>query len=316
MAEALFRDAKKLAADGRTREACEKFAESQRLDPSLGTLLNLAVCHEKEGKTASAWAEYATAAAQAARAGQSEREQFAREQGRALEARLSKMVITADEVPPGLEVRLNGEVLRAAVLGSPIPVDPGTYALEASAPGKKRWSQRVQIPAGPSSTAPRIPRLEDEAAAVAPVAPPAAEPPKAAPEPRKSPGPRVRGAADEEAPGSDRRTLGWISMGVSGVGVVVGAAYGFRTLSKKSAGDEHCKGRLCDAEGLALHDDAHRAATLSTIGFGVGLLGAGIGTWLLLSSSSSADRASAGRHLVATPIVGPGTGGVGLSGAF
>ena len=39
MAEALFREGKKLGEEGRIPDACKKFKESQRLDPTLGTLL-------------------------------------------------------------------------------------------------------------------------------------------------------------------------------------------------------------------------------------------------------------------------------------
>jgi hypothetical protein len=73
-AEQLFLDGKKLLDAGKTHEACEKFAASQETDPGLGTLLHLASCHEKEGKTASAWAEFNEAQAQAQDHGEKDRE--------------------------------------------------------------------------------------------------------------------------------------------------------------------------------------------------------------------------------------------------
>src|SRR6187399_1063297 len=62
IAEVLFRDGQQLLAAGRISEACVKFRASQTAEPALGTLLNLAVCHEKEGRTATAWLEYAETA--------------------------------------------------------------------------------------------------------------------------------------------------------------------------------------------------------------------------------------------------------------
>ena len=50
MAESLFREGKRLSGEHKFAEACPKFAESYKLDPGLGTLLNLAICHEVGGQ--------------------------------------------------------------------------------------------------------------------------------------------------------------------------------------------------------------------------------------------------------------------------
>ena len=51
-AQAQFDEARKLLKMGDTAAACDKLAESQRLEPAVGTLLNLATCYEKLGRTA------------------------------------------------------------------------------------------------------------------------------------------------------------------------------------------------------------------------------------------------------------------------
>ena len=96
-AEALFREARALMEEGKYAEACPKFRDSQRLDPGVGTLLNLARCYELNGQTASAWSRYGEAAAAARDAGQEGREQHAREQAARLEPTLSRIVLVVPE---------------------------------------------------------------------------------------------------------------------------------------------------------------------------------------------------------------------------
>src|SRR5580704_7378268 len=78
IAEALFDDGKALLEQGQTAEACAKFTSSQQLDPQIGTLLFLATCHETDGKTATAWAEFHEGLAQLERAPNPKREAYAR----------------------------------------------------------------------------------------------------------------------------------------------------------------------------------------------------------------------------------------------
>src|SRR5437660_1146046 len=56
--ERTFRQGRALMLEGRFDEACPLLEESQRLEPHVGTLLNVAACHERQGRVGSAWVEY------------------------------------------------------------------------------------------------------------------------------------------------------------------------------------------------------------------------------------------------------------------
>src|SRR5262245_35016638 len=92
-AEALFGQGRDLMAQGKYADACPKFADSQKLDPKSSTLLNLANCYEKAGRTATAWATYREAAALAKQEGQAEYVATAVKRADALFPKLSKMVV-------------------------------------------------------------------------------------------------------------------------------------------------------------------------------------------------------------------------------
>lgn len=173
-AEALFGDARRLMAADRYPEACPKLEESERLDPSIGTELNLASCYQHVGHTASAWAMFLKVAGEARAAGQSARERVARERASALEPTLSRLVLVVkkDTAPPGLVVKRDGDFVGSAQWGTALPVDPGVHAISADAPGKKHWGANVSVPPAGQTVSVPVPSLDDEGAR-----PPAQEPP-------------------------------------------------------------------------------------------------------------------------------------------
>lgn len=87
-AEALFKDAKKLADAGHFADACPKFSESQRLSPGIGVTMHLANCYERTGRTASAWAEFREAE-KLAREREDPRAELAQKRVEALDRKLS-----------------------------------------------------------------------------------------------------------------------------------------------------------------------------------------------------------------------------------
>ena len=155
-AEALYDRGKALVADGNYAAACDAYASSAKLDPALGTRLNLADCYEHVGKTASAWVEYreieeAEHAKGAATAHDAEREQFAHDHAAALAPKLSRLVIRVTRPARGLVVTRDGADVTASV-GVDVPLDPGVHAIAAHVPGGAGWTQTVTI-AGEGTTA-------------------------------------------------------------------------------------------------------------------------------------------------------------------
>ena len=280
MAEALFRAAKDLQAQGKLADACPKFAESHRLDPKPGTILNLASCHELEGRTASAWADYSEAATFAARAHQAEREKLARSKVEELGKRLSYVTFRFPDVKE-LTVLLDGKTLTTAAAGTRVPIDPGEHLLDARATGRTSWTGHVKIEAGPGEQTVVVPMLADETSA--------ADLQRGPPAP-----PGVSSAGGEEPSprdGSTQRAAGWITLGIGVAAVGAGTFFGLRTLSDKSTVDEHCAGSHCDDAGLRANDAAKDSATLSTIAFIVG--GAVLATGIVLLVTTPRTRSVA-----------------------
>src|SRR5450755_2905264 len=87
-AEGRFRDGERLFEAHDYSAACDALLESERLDPQLGTLRNLALCHEAVGRAAMALREYDDAAAWAVQRGQPDRERFAHDHALLLAARV------------------------------------------------------------------------------------------------------------------------------------------------------------------------------------------------------------------------------------
>src|SRR5690349_23552788 len=91
----LFREGRALVVEGRFADACPKLEESQRLEPRLGTLLNVAFCQERLGKLAAAWRGFQDAAHTARQQRDAERERFATSRADALAPRVPRLRVRA-----------------------------------------------------------------------------------------------------------------------------------------------------------------------------------------------------------------------------
>jgi len=301
-AEALFNEGRSLVASGKYTEACPKFEASQQLDPGLGTLLNLAECYEKLGKTASAWAEYKEAIPLARASGSKVRLDLATDRAAALEARLSMLTIRAigsSEETTGLEVRRDGVPVQPAEFGSPIPVDPGPHSIEAVAPGKQKWVSTVHVADAAKLTIEVPPLTPAAGSAPAPAA-------NSTPQPITSPPPAQDATSSS---GGTQRTAA-IVVGAAGVvGLGLGTVFGLGASSKWSDAKSQCSAYPygCTSNALTEASSAKSKASVATVAFIVGgaaIAGAGV---LWFTAGSSKENSVA---------VGVGPGAAFMRGSF
>ena len=312
-AESLFQEARKLMDAKRYSEACPKLVASQKIAPAVGTLLNLADCYERAGQLASAWARFHEAIALAQRLGRPDREKTAKDRADKLEPRLIKLTIVSQE--KDVEVKLDGNVLDAAALGTPVPVDPGKHSIEAAAKGKKPFSTTVDVSDRARSPSVEIPALDAD---------PEATKSSSGGSTGRSSG-VAQGVEEQTSGSSTQRVVSYVAMGLGVVGLGVGTVFGLRTSSTWKDAMTHCTGVECDRTGVTLATDAKNAGTVSTISFiAGGALLAGGAVLFFTSPSASSKPASSGKRAPNEPSeaprgdlrVGVGVGSVMLQGRF
>jgi hypothetical protein len=290
-ADALFREGQQLMSAGQLSGACARLEESERLDPKLGRLLNVAYCHEQLGRTATAWREYNEAAALASQTQQAEREAFARKQANQLARRLSFVQLDVTAAPEVSQVTVDGTPLARDQWTLPLPLDPGEHTFAFAGAGRATRTQSVSVgSAGTSRVA--VAPLDAEPPAQSPDAAPPAPPSPAEPTRAVSAPAIAQPAIDRTA--SPPRTAGWIVGGAGVAALAAGTFFGVRAMSLKSDADPHCPNRLCTPDGTASIDDAKGAATVATVCLAAGVIGVGVGTWLLVRPSGGGGGAGAG----------------------
>jgi len=311
LAEKLFEDGMTALKKEDFKAACDAFAGSDEADPSPGTEINLALCNEKLGKTATAWGWYRTAAGLAEQRGQRDRAERARSDAARLEPLLPKIRIVTKDPAATLSITRDGNPVPSATIGKEIPVDSGTYQFEVSAKGKKSWSTSVDVPAGAHVTVVEVPLLEDM------------------PQPQ---GPSGHPAGGDEASSAakTRRTVGYVA---GGAGIVAGAvAITFvvvarseinkrngvqAEIDKTPSGDPNLNNLNQSRQSHADAANSNKTIALVTGIGAVALVGAGVA--LVATSFGSSDKSPKAGALEGPrflPLLGNGTAGLGFLTTF
>ena len=272
-AETLFQSGLSLMRQAQFAQACPKLAESQQLEPRSGTLISLAFCRERLGKSATAWRHYRAAAKLAKEEGRPKYVQKAEAGAAALLPKLPKLRVHAP-LSEGLTVQLDGIELPRSEWSKDIPVDPGHHTVVATAEARKTFTKAVELVAGELTTV-VVPELKGSGQVVLPVT--------------------TRSPDD----GPDTMALvGFTLVGVGAAGTIAGFILGGLTLDRKNTVTDRCDQttRICTKDGLAAAEDGNALSLGSTIAVIGGLAVAGAGVTLVLlsggdDSAESTDEA-------------------------
>ena len=289
-AEALFQEGRRLlkSVDGDVATACAKFDESQRLDPAIGTLINVAACQERLGRTATAWQSWRAAADQLGTTDQ--RRPLALKRAAALEKVLPRLIVT---VGPDLiddaavEIRRDGIRMGRASLGLPLPLDPGPHLVTVVAPGRQmaryelsirpRENRTLLVAPGPESPPPLQPVAEKSN-------PTTGVPVTATPVAGSAATLETEGPAFPRA--GIRKTLaGWALIGAAALAVGTAGYLGLGALDARHDAEASCPGpaamRLCLRSGSTALDRDRHLSLGTDVALGAGVLLAGSGLFLL-----------------------------------
>jgi hypothetical protein len=312
-AEALFEQARAAMSEGKYDIACARFRDSDKLDPAVGTRLNLGDCEEHRGHIATAWSLFRGVVSELNV--DDDRRPIAEKRAKALESRLPYVtLVRTPQTPAGVHVKVDGVELGEGSFGLALPMDPGQHSLSLTVEDggeprtrtfELREQQRLDVPLrwrAHSAKAEKVTLAETPETPESPAAP----------------------ASDHaRASGSNQQTWGVVVGGLGAAGLVLGGVAGVTTLHQKSIVDHNCNDatHTCNQAGFDANDKGRKYGMLTTIGLGVGLVGIAAGAYLYASAPPTREA-----HLVPPkrrfPVVSasfglaPGTGFVVASGSF
>ncbi len=144
-ADQLFSEGRAALAANNPAEACKKFEAAIKLDgTATGTMLNLGLCYEKLRKYATSldWFRRAQTAATENHLG--DYEKAAKEHTLELRDLVNTLHITVEGADQA-EVEVGGRQVRPTDYGR-FEVDPGALEIVAHAPGKRPFTQTIDVP--------------------------------------------------------------------------------------------------------------------------------------------------------------------------
>jgi serine/threonine-protein kinase len=317
-ADTLFKEGKKLMADKRYSEACPKLEQSMKLDPGIGTELNIGKCYEDWGRIGKALVAYKKALDMAKEA-KDKRVPQIQELVDGLDSQAPRLTIKlpSGASADGVKVTLDGDVI--TTFGTALIVDPGPKTIEWTVDDGPKKSKTVPVDrGGDSEVTLDIPK---DRVAKKPGGGDGKKPGGGDTTKPNGDGTKPVEVATPPAPGRNMR-LGGIVLG--GAGVIAIGVSSIMTLSARGqyndALEMHCMGmkNMCDPDGLQITADARSTANTATVIFvaGIAMVGGGVALYLLAPKGAAKmeSQDESARYIV--PSVSKDGAGVVFGGRF
>lgn len=297
-AEKLFLEGRALLRDGKSREACELLERSHKLVPTLGTLLNLGLCHRDCGHLSTAHDYYRQAEIKATLAGDTVRREFAHNEAATIASRRATLALRIpDDAGTELDVRIDDAQLPPDAWGRPMFIDAGEHRITVESRGQRTWEGSVVIVDGDKHVV-VLPELSPPGMSSVKV--PHSELP--APESGHTPEPKSSAVALSSPP-KPRTGLGTtriVALSVGGAGVVALGASAVFAIAAQSSYDgttEACRKKpgdtdTCSNSAVRERENAMAHAARSTVFAvaGIAAVAGGVVLWFVGGPSDSESR--------------------------
>jgi len=295
----LYRQAKELQRDGKTKEALERSLEAYRIAPTPVTAVLAALLLQGAGRLVEARETARGVGGMPLSPRETDKGREARQQAAgiaaSLDARIPKVAVAG--LPSSAEVLLDGKPMGATDSAAWRGVDPGTHALLVRLAGKTCTSVHLTLGEGEERTI----DLHDVAASCP------ADPtpmPALAPAPAHSPTPTPTPTPTPDSDDGHAWRVGGVAVGALGiVAIGIGTVVAITAKHDYDAVAAECPAVGCSEEGFNARNDARSRGDIATgviVGGAAAVVGGALMWWL---APRSVNATQVGGHVT----VGPGS---------
>lgn len=282
-----YREGIALEAAGNWAAALAKFREVAAVKSTARVRFHIGLCQENLGRWTEALGAYKLAFSDAEREGAADVAKEAESARAKLDRRIPRLTVRSATSAAGASVSLDGVALGSSSLGAEMPVDPGTHTIESAMPGRTPWRTTIELREGDNkSVEAQMPSAAKDGSSAAPAVT------------------SSRSAIVEPPP---RSALPWIAFGLGAASLATSGVFFVMRQGIIQDLEDKCGPELrCSEAERSTYDRGSTYGTIAGITLGVGALGVGLGTVLLLTTGRRDESAGP------APARGPVPPSVGL----